>query len=255
MAETNIVEKCKWTLSTEKSYLKKAPRIYVRSSEIKDNDLINATEAFLNSVKTGNGIDYYKKMHKLENTEDWQFPFFSDEVRGFTNNWADTYVGSTNGSQIAGGELVGNIKDVASNIAASVGAFNAIANKQAGSLFEPPKFYQYAANDNAVTLEFTLINTDEEEDYKKHYEVVKKLITDNRFQRESGMIAIPPRVHEVLVPGYRFIQYASCNVSVNLLGRRELKEGLIVPEGYRVNLTYTSLYTEPAEYKDKYTRN
>lgn len=254
MGSFNIVnnQQYKWTLVNGSYVTQEAPRIYAKTFKVDQNQIVDAVKTWA-SLASRDGTNYYDKMHSAKLQDTWVFPFFSDEVRSFTNDWGDTYVGSTNGSQIAGSEFVGNAKTLASNILATIGAANATLQNKPGSLFEPPKFYQYATNDSAVTLEFSLINTDGPSDYKNNYDLVKKLITENRMTREGGFIAKPPVLWSVTIPGYRAIRWASCNVDISLLGKRVYKDNNIIPEGYRVRLTFNSLYTEPSNYGANYS--
>lgn len=250
MGNFNIVsnQQYKWTLVNGSYVTDEAPRIYAKTFKVDQNAIIGAVKSWVEITGSNSGTGYYDNMHQAKLQDTWVFPYFNDDVRSFTNEWGDSYVGSTNGSQIAGGEFAGNVKDLASNILATVGQANALLSNKPGALFEPPKFYQYSANDSAVSLEFTLINTDGPSDYQSNYSLVKKLITENRMTRDSGFIATPPVLWSVTIPGYRAIRWASCNVDVSLIGKRVYKGNNIIPEGYRVRLTFNSLYTEPSNF-------
>lgn len=250
-AKTNIVKELKWTTVRGSAYREKAPRIRAKAYNITKNAILEAGKGFTGTTG-GKGIDYYEKLHTGDGGTEWVFPFFTDEVRGFTNGWGDTYVGSTNGSQSVGSELLKAGADATGVVMTSLAQSNALLKGEAGALFEPPKFYQYGVSDNSANLEFTLINTDEENDWKDNYETIKELIKINRFSRKDGLVASPPVLWDVTIPGYRRMRWSSCNVTINLLGRREEREKKIVPEGYRVSLSFTSLYTEPREYMDEF---
>lgn len=247
----NIVTGYKWTTVTG-SILNEAPRIFANTFKVDDNDILNAIQNWFSIGTSGKGgKEYYNQLHKATKKEDWVFPFFGDEVRQFSNSWEDSYVGSTNGTQIAGAQITKAAAELASAVIQTKETFAAMFSKSPGSLFEPPKFYQYDASDGPVTVEFTLINTDSEEAPEKNYNLVQQLIKENRFTRaESGLAVTPPYLWSVTVPGYRAIRWASCAVSVSMLGMRKLVDNRLTPEGYRVSLTFTSLYTEPSNFMD-----
>jgi len=251
-AKHNIVDDLKWTTVTSKAYRKTAPRIYAQAYKVTKNAILDAADSFTNAGGAG-GIRYYDRLHTAEKEGKlWSFPFFTDQVRGFTNSWGDTYVGSTNGSQSIGTELLKNVAEVGGAIDSTIAQANAALEGKPGALFEPPKFYSYGVSDSDAALEFTLINTDEEEDWRDNYDTIKELIKINRFSRTDGFVAKPPVLWDITIPGYRRIRWASCGVTISLLGRRELREEIIVPEGYRVALNFTSLYTEPMEFMEQF---
>lgn len=254
----NIVKDYKWTTVTGEAYLRETPRIRARSYVIDNNEIFNSVANWGKTLLnfTGDYRKYYNDLHKANLYETWVFPYFGDEVRQFSNEWGDQLVTSTTGAKAYGSDLGEGIKAGAEQVLTTKGvlegAFRSLwggdESKAAGSLFEPPKFYQYSANDSAFALEFTLINTESNEDIDKNYELVKKLITINRFTRVGGLATNPPQLWDVLVPGFRYIRWASCDVSVNLIGRRIYYINRLIPEGYRVTLSFKSLYTEPSNY-------
>lgn len=256
----NVVTNYKWTTTTGKPYLEEAPRIFAKTYEIDTNEALQALENWTAAVFNASKDykQYYDGLHKPAGgkpKEEWVFPFFDDKVRSFTNEWGDSLKVSTDGSVAAGSgwaaALGATVKTAATTSGvgqAMVGAVIPGLNSQPGSLFEPPKFYQYSASDNALTVEFILINTESQGDAEKNYSLVKRLIEENRFSRSVGLTVAPPYLWEVKVPGYRNIRWASCNVDVTLLGKRLMVDSKIIPEGYRVGLTFTSLYTEPREF-------
>lgn len=268
MAIKNIInnQTYKWT-TTEGAYLNEVPRLYAKSYTVKDNEILNALKSWVEAIKgSDGGISYYNNLHSVDKIpkDEWIFPYFEDNVRSFTNEWGDSFVYSTGGGSMAGSQWASSVSELMKTAATTKAAFDLIKDnltnayegaKAAGVLYEPPKFYQYSANDNSVSVNFTLINTESEGDYKNNYALVKQLISDNRFSRESGMLTRPPVLWSVTVPGYRAIRWASCDVDVSMVGKRLMRDKVIVPEGYKVSLTYKSLYTEPSNFMDKVRGN
>jgi len=252
----NIVESYKWTTTTG-SYIKEAPRVFATAYTTDTNAIFNTIEAYFTIAKAGvgasvNPLEYYGGLHQTTDQERYVFPFFGDELRNFNNSWGDSYVGSTNGSN-TGTDYVGKVKDLAGNGINLMGQVNAMAQNKPGALFEPPKFYQYNQDEGGVSVSFNLINTENEGDAEDNYKLVRDLINDNRFKRDDkfALLVTPPKLWSVIIPGYRAIRWASCNVSVSMLGMRRYINGKLIPEGYNVLLTFTPLYTEPSNF-DKY---
>jgi hypothetical protein len=62
----------------------------------------------------------------------------------------------------------------------------------------------------------------------------------------------PPRIYQVKVPGHRFIRWAYCSdFSVTFLGTKRNIDGIIVPEGYNVSMSFQSLTVEVSNFMDK----
>ena len=257
----------KWTTTTG-PILNEVPRIYANSHLIKVNDVLNQVIAFRDGINIPGlgdegrtGIDYYDNLHNLTNAEisQWVFPYFGDEARSINTSWSDQYVSSTNGTQPMFSGGFAGAKKMADQLSTSIGAFEAtlpalFSSGSPGSLYEPPKFYNYGElGEGQVGIEFSLINTLSEKDTAENYNLITKLISVNKTSRQAGFIVEPAAIWSVMIPGYRFIKWASANVNVKFIGQRKTIGNKIVPEGYRVSITFTSLYTEPREYEELYT--
>jgi len=58
-----------------------------------------------------------------------------------------------------------------------------------------------------------------------------------------------PAIYHIEVPGLRYIEWASLdNFGVSMLGQRRKVDGVIVPEAYVINLSFTSLTIEAANF-------
>jgi hypothetical protein len=248
----------KWT-TTQGSYLDEVPRIFAKTYKLDDNEALNTVSNWFRQVSTSQTYkQFYDKLHKASKKDEWVFPYFDDGVRGFSNDWGSNMVTSLGGGNMFGLDLASGVKAFGDKVMNSFGGLQQLlslpAENISGSLFEPPKFYQYGVTDGPVTVEFTLINTESEEDFSNNYDLVSKLIADNRFTRRSGLLTEAPVLWSVTIPGYRAIRWASCDVNVSLLGKRAMKDNKIAPEGYKVALTFKSLYTEPSNFMNDATQ-
>ena len=252
----NIVNDYTWTATTG-SYKEECPRIFAKTFEPLNSDIYNNLANWVKSIQPGRQYkEYYNDLHSTVRKDEWVFPYFSDTARSFTNEWGDQRVDSTS-SKVTGllaqyfeanvGNPVANAVASMQEIGASLGGIFQQSNNS--MLLEPPKFYQYGNSDTDVVIEFPLINTiNPSEDISKNYKLVYKLIEENRFQRLGGAATKSPFLWSIVIPGYRSIRWASCNVDVTFVGNRKYKDNKIVPEGYRVKLTFKSLYTEPRNF-------
>jgi hypothetical protein len=254
----NVVEEYSWTTTKGTYKTQEAPRVYAQSYTVTNNAILQAVKTYYEAGKAvfSGGVDkFYSDMHQdAKKDVNYVFPFFTDEVRSLTNSWDNSYVSSTNGSN-TGVELVGAAKAFAETSLNLANEFNALLKDEPGALFEPPKFYQYSQDEGPVTVSFVLINTAEEGDAQKNYKLVKDLIVKNRFTRKEGspFLVSPPKLWKVIVPGYRYIRWASCDVAISLLGTRRMVGSDIIPEGYNISLSFKPLYTEPSNYESKYS--
>lgn len=285
MAKCNVIKDYDWTSIPRGSPLRnKAPRAWVKSYKLKGNDVLRRLKGYLTVGTSSNADDFYKKLYGDSATpeDDFNFPFFSDNIRSFSNTFGDTFqdgFGGSGGIGQAGDSLIQSLLGTGAQVAGAIGQnaldsastilkSNAnISNKitgsaaalingikeggDAGTYIETPKLYQYENNDAPLEISFVLSNTIND-DYEKNYNLVKKLTTINRPLRLNSIAMEPPRIFQVKVPGHRFIQWASCSsFSVSFLGTKREIAGKIVPEAYLISMSYTSLTVEAANFMDK----
>jgi hypothetical protein len=263
MASFNIAnnQTYKWT-STNGSYLEESPRIYAKTYKPLNNDIFKSVESWIavagSSFSGGGFEEFYDNLHPGAAMIDmWTFPYFEDDVRSFSNEWGNNRVDSTSPkvqgylSQSVESTLGDTVARGSAAVSEGVGIIKnlfgegSVANSL---LLEPPKFYQYGPSDSDVVIDFPLSNTVDGSDIDKNYNLVKKLIEDNRFERVTGVLTNSPLLWDVTIPGYRYIRWASCDVSVSLVGNRRYINKKLIPEGYRIKLTFKSLYTEPKNF-------
>lgn len=269
-----------WTSIPKGSVLRKnAPRVTVRSFKINSSESLNRIRSYANVLKATDAREFYDKLYGGITTpeETFRFPFLGDAVRSFSNEYGDTFQSAflggvdsmlTGASKLYGetGTYVGlnNINAVKEGGKAAMDGksvdeiLNAATNEMGkgystapGSYIETPKLYQYAQNDAGLEVSFVLSNTINPGSVDDNYKLIKKLTTINRPRRENSIIMEPPRIYTVMLPGLRYIRWASCsNFSVQLLGTKRLIGGKITPEGYLISMTFTSLTTEVSNFMD-----
>jgi hypothetical protein len=290
----NVVAEYDWTSSPRGSGMRtKAPRVWVKSYKLKSNQIMQAIKGFV-AIATegggsGNAKSFYEKMYgeAAEAEDDFNFPFFGDEVRSFGNNFGDTFQDGIGGSGGIGGDIFqaakgfaggvgqalnlsdssslesakgslanaagsaasGNFKEAGKSV---MSALNTLGNGGApGTYIESPMFYQFEKSDSPLNVSFALANTINADSVSKNKALIDKLTRINRPLRTNSIAVDPPRIYQVKVPGHRFIKWAYCEqFSVKLLGTRREINGVIVPEAYEISMSFKSLTLEHSGFMD-----
>jgi len=279
MANVNIVKDYSWTSVPRGSQLREeAPVVYVRGFELDTTQLKQFVDGYLNIANntSGDSDSFYKNLYKGKAKDTYFFPYFSDNVRSFSNEFADTFSNfSSKGSQAAGAgalqAIAGEVESLAggataitqevlkaaerfgsSDVSAAAGKISQAVGAGPGSYIETPKFYQFANTDAALDVSFTLANTIEDGDYEKNNQFIKDFTRANRPKRLTSLSVTFPQIYKVKVPGVRFIEWAYLsNFSIKLVGTRRKINNVIVPEGYEIDMSFTSLTMEPSNFLDK----
>jgi len=284
VGDYNIVRDYDWTTIPRGSgYRNRAPRVLVQSFKVKSSESLNRIRSYTGVVANRDADEFYDKLYsEIADPEDrFRFPFFGDNVRSFSNEYGDTFQSAflggvdsvlTGASKLFGetGTYVGinNINGIKEGVGAamegkSVGDILKAASSEMGkgystapgSYIETPKLYQYAQNDAGLEVSIVLDNT-LNADNDKNTKLVEHLTRINRPKRINSIIMEPPRIYKVILSGIRYMRWASCsNFSVQLLGAKRMIDNKIVPEGYLISMTFTSLTTEVSNFMDKITEN
>jgi hypothetical protein len=288
VATFNVVKDYDWTSAPRGSGIRKnAPKVIVRSYKINSNEALNRFKSYLNASALQDSKTFYDKLYSNSSSEDeFNFPYFGDSIRSFSNTFGDTFqngfgggggIGSSidtviqTGLGIGGqvGAMMGTDalqagadayrktsesgESSLNSLKAGLGAFIGTkgGGSNPGSYIETPKMYQYEMNDSALDVSFVLSNT-VNSDYSKNTELVKKLTTINRPKRINSVAMEPPRIYQVRIPGQRFIRWAYCSsFNVNMIGTKREIGGILIPEGYQIAMSFTSLTTEVSNFMDE----
>jgi hypothetical protein len=280
MARYNVVKDYDWTSIPRGSDLRnKAPRAWVKSYKLNSNGILKRFRNYYEVLKIEDADDFYQRLYGTVTTpeDDFNFPFFGDSVRSFSNTFGDTF---QNGFGDGGGigtaldstaqALLGTVAQVGGLVGTSAineaimlagkgeikGALKALGGGIAsggnpGSYIETPKFYQYENNDAPLDVSFVLSNTIND-DYDKNHKLIQRLTYINRPFRKNSIAMDPPRIFRVGVPGHRYIKWAYCSsFGVNLMGTKREIGGVIVPEAYQISMSFTSLTVEVSNFQEK----
>jgi hypothetical protein len=191
-------------------------------------------------------LNSYLSMYLTERTGfRYSFPFFEGKPHSINNSW-----GSSAQVKSPFHGYAEEAMNYADTMAATV---NIMAP---GTYIEKPKYFQYPADGESVTMTFPLLNTIRKSSYvgyQQNYELLWILAYQNKPFRTSFSRILPPKLYTVTVPGMKFLPYAYIsNMDVQFLGsRRKLPvntpKGEIItsiPEAYQVSITFTSLIAD-----------
>lgn len=272
MAKYDVVKDYDWTSSPRGSGMrKKAPRVWVKSYKLVSNQIMHSIQGFLAITDSTDAKTFYEKLYSDATTaeDDFNFPFFGDNVRSFSNTFGDTFQSGSGGGGGVGADLFEGVKGFVGGAANLLnitdenslgkakdsvmagdfrGAISALGKGgNPGSYVETPMFYQFEKSDGPLQVSFVLANTINADSVDKNHNLVQRLQYINRPLRKSSIAVDPPRIFQVKVPGHRFIKWAYCSdFSLNLLGTRREINGVIVPEAYQIDMSFTSLTLEHA---------
>jgi hypothetical protein len=275
----DVVKEYDWTSVPRGTEVRKtAPRVWVKSYKVNANQL---QQTLLNYLNLAEGLnkgakEFYDGMYgnSASPEDDFNFPFFGDDVRSFSNAFSESFQDGSGGTGGAFASLKNKFDDYIGNMANIGNMTNNIdygkvgnqllqedlagAAKTAlqgsgnapGTYIEKPQFYQYDKTDSALPVSFVLSNTINS-DWQKNADLVKILTKINRPLRTNSITVEPPRIYSVRVPGHRYIRWAYCeSFSVQLLGTRRIIDNVIVPEAYKINMSFQSLTLEHAGFID-----
>ena len=305
----DLVKDYDWTSVPRNAPLRaEAPSAYITAYSMQHSQLRQFIDGYMNIFSPNNssssygksqnpGLDFYKGLYNVKKTPiaRFNFPFFGDNMRSFSSEFADTFspisqrgaqmlfgdniqgagqmMESLGGGAVATGRALGSLNFGGTSVADKVGKLSEKAAPFAkqfgitlnggmqtigapGTFIETPKFYQYSNTDNGVQVGFTLSNTLEDDGFDKNYNFITKFIRLNRPFRTGPIGMTFPAIYNIVIPGVRYIQWASLeDFNINLLGNRRkiYKEGsgeIIVPEAYTCEFTFKSLTLEPSNFVD-----
>ena len=301
----DVVKDYSWTTVPKGADLRKdAPAANVTSYELEESQLRSFVSGWVNvgNAKSQDPMKFYDGIYKIKagSETEYSFPFFEDNFRSYSNNYADTFsqisqrgaqmmgAGMAEGSGVAeelilgsaalaqqsGNTIIQDISKKAGSVANKgvnwaldkIGRENMgldkgyqfkipEANNPAefpGTYVETPKFYQYAATDTGVEINFLLSNTITEGDTQKNQDLIKNIIKESRPKRGGAIELTFPRIYTIKIPGLRYVKWAYlANAAFNLVGQRRLIDKKIVPEAYAISLVFNSLTIEVENFIDE----
>lgn len=259
-------------------YTKKAIESFsTDSASTTDNKLstiIQSVSSYLNSDKVRSGIKQvnntlsainddttsftnihlkaYDKMY-VTNPTGWvfTFPFMLDDVYNTpVNQWTQ----NGNGTAIQGLTNISN--DIVGAMTGMHTTFRQLEGNYSQSN-EIPKVYNFSTEGTSFTVKFPLINTFNDADYIKNWQLVFLLKYNSRpYKVDRNMVLAPP-IYSIKIPGVRYIPYAFIqNITIKYLGTRIntkvpfIYNGIltnidtIVPEAFDIEIQIQSLTNE-----------
>tara|TARA_R100000951_G_scaffold81182_2_gene68938 strand:- start:19 stop:837 length:819 start_codon:yes stop_codon:yes gene_type:complete len=266
----NIVRDGAWTtLSTSSKLRAEAPRVMVTPYKLSSTAIKQAVKGFI-AANSDNTDQFYNELYTIEgskkgapvsNGDPYFFPYFNDDFRSFTSEFADTLSNISDRGTVSvaqmlndiGGEAIGAAAQVVDFMENVKSAFKGDGGPSTGTYIETPKFYQFDNTDAPLSVTFPLLNTvNPDVDIAQNQAFIKEFTIMNRPERLSAARMNFPHVYSVKIPGLRFIKWAYCdNLSFSMVGQRREIGGKIVPEAYQCNMSFKSLTVEVSNFLGK----
>ena len=256
----NIVKEGAWTtLPTGSQLRNEAPRVRVTPYKIKSTQLAQSIKGFISATKLDTKA-FYEGLYNGEEKGHYYFPYFGNDFRSFTTDFADTLSNITDRGSVSIGETVNKIGGELAGAGAQVSDFmkniKAVGDggggPSVGTYIETPKFYQFANTDAPLNVSFPLLNTVNEGDAQKNQAFIKEFTKLNRPERKDSITMDFPHIYKVRLKGLRFIRWAYCdNLTFSMVGQRRIVGGDMVPEAYICNMSFRSLTVEVANFMDE----
>ena len=194
-------------------------------------------------LKPFKGLYYLKKTNFT-----YKLPYFSKKMTERTGAWVASYPNKSAVTDLieAGAEFV-------AKEGAGVPILGAYA--EPGLYIERGKYFQPTTGQDPISVKFPLLNTLNPESIQKNFNLIWLLCFQNSSFRRNKTDVFPPCIYRVLIPGIRFMLYASIsNITIEYVGTRRRMPvthpatgetiDTTIPEAYNVELNITSLTTE-----------
>lgn len=177
-------------------------------------------------------------------------PYFSDSMFNVGTSWAET-------AQNVNFYASGAVNTMMASVDSAASSLNIL---QPGTFIEKPKYFQYPAEGESITVTFPLLNTHKLHSdilpYQQNYELLWILAYQNKPYRTSFSRIIPPKIYTLCIPGIKYMPYCYISsMTIDFQGtRRNLSVTLPtgktiqapIPDAYVVTITFTSLLADIA---------
>lgn len=211
----------------------------------------------------------YNNLYSLKSTGfSYVMPYYDNKLHDIGNKFEDTFPGFFGGG--------GNTSTSSNNIATKTyDAIKTIAESfltmqrfsEQAAYVEFPKFYA-PGEPETVTINFQLLNTIENGDLQRNYDLLFLLAYQNLPFRQSIVSVKPSKIYSLLIPGDKFLPYCYMDtMKVNYRGNRRIlnlqkytlqddnsnelpKQSVqcIVPDCYDVSITFKALVKPAANF-------
>lgn len=125
-----------------------------------------------------------------------------------------------------------------------------------GIYVEKPKYFQYDASNDNITVQFILYNTIPStynaSPWKKNYRFIKNFTLKNLPYKISFFAYKTPALYEVCIPGIKYFpvsfvsNFSASNIGVTRMLTFEGNQQVLVPEAWQVTITFQSLLNNSA---------
>lgn len=227
----NVVTNYPWTLTPSKNR-HNVPYIILREFE---QDLATTyaqlAQVALNLQSSKTNIGPYESLyHAIPTGTIYTLPYFEEYDHNISPSWEKT-------KGLADTKVGAEIMAVVGNIAKMMGM-------APGTYINQPRVWS-GAQDGQYPIKFTLFNTLDAKDIPQNNFLKRRLQMSALHDQQSVILASPPAIFEVEIPGIRWSPAAVIsNISVSNIGQVNFINGMNVPDAWEIQLTITELITE-----------
>lgn len=224
-----------------------------------ENITSNRSNKFNTILETSTFLAPYKFMYSLddENCSNYVFPYFENDFVNISNTYSDE-------PQISMATATQANNFFADNLARWTGYTDSFMSAVSGGgdgksptwdnngvFVEKPKYFQFNATGETITVKFPLYNTvytqpNSDENWKKNYKFIKNFALKNLPYKVSMFRYKTPLLYEISVPGVKYfpVSYIS-NFTATMRGTRRFLnldgDRVIIPDAWDIMITFTSL--------------
>lgn len=127
---------------------------------------------------------------------------------------------------------------------AVLGNISKVLGMAPGTYINQPRVWS-GSQDATYMVKFLLFNTLAVADIKRNAILKRRLQMSTLHDQQSVIMASPPALFEVEIPGVRYSPAAVIsNLAVNNVGQINYIDGVNVPDAYEIQITITELITE-----------
>jgi len=229
---------------------------------------LNARTSTFNSTLIGPSLKPYEGLYNVASTGFSYFmPYFEDKHYDITNKFTDNFTGFL-GTETEAMKYAPNIfkagTELIRKVSESFLSFSPGAVNSPSTYVEVPQYFT-AGDYEEITVKFDLLNTYSPQDLQKNYDLLFLLAYQNLPYREDIARISPPKLYSLFVPGQMYLPYCYMkSMKVDYLGNRRnlpllkysstnngvehTKQNVIVPDCYRVTITFISMVKPAANF-------
>jgi hypothetical protein len=241
-SQNEVVKKIEGMLKYVGDKVEEASNFLQTGIENIENETGAVEEKLEGVLKPFQGLYYLKKTNFT-----YKLPYFSRKMTVRTNSWQPNFPGES---------AITNLLQDGINKVATYGAGIPLlgAYAEPGIYIERGKYFNPTPGGDPISIKFPLLNTLNSDSLQKNFNLIWLLSFQNSSIRRNKTDVFPPCIYRVLIPGVRYILYASVELVIEYVGTRRRMPivhpatgetvDIAIPEAYNIEINIESLTTE-----------